>query len=276
MRRAAGLPTPSAADREEALLRRIAAFAHVDDAERAAAYTALLAGPVRYLDQSDRDKRFARMLFFALWPNGGGHATYQAGFELLAQHDAVRDELQQLIAYGMADVEHVTRPLEPGLESVTLCTDARYSSAEVLAALGYATLERPPANFREGVLWTESLQTDALFVTISKSERDYSPTTMHHDYEISPSLFHWESQNATSVDSPVGRRYLTQRESGTHVLLFAGETAYYDWDKSRTRPYTCLGPATYKEHTGNKPIAITYELRHTMPMDNFRRASLTA
>jgi hypothetical protein len=238
MRRAAGLPTPAAADGEEAILRRVAALAHVDDSERADTYTALLATPVRYDELSDRNQRFARMLFFALWPNGGGHATYQAGFQLLAQHDAVREELGQLIAYGMANVEHVTRPLEPGLESVTLRTDARYSSAEVLAALGYATLERPPANFREGVLWTESLQTDAFFVTISKSERDYAPTTMYHDYAISPSLFHWESQNATSVDSPVGRRYLAQRESGTHVLLFAREAAYYDWDKSRTRPYT--------------------------------------
>jgi hypothetical protein len=159
---------------------------------------------------------------------------------------------------------------------VTLRTDARYSGAEVLAALGYATLQRPPSNFREGVLWAEPIKTDAFFVTLNKSERDYSPSTMYHDYAISPSLFHWESQNATSVDSPVGRRYLTQRETGTHVLLFARETAYYDWDKSRTRSYTCLGPATYKEHTGNKPIAITYELRHPMPIDSFRRASMTA
>jgi superfamily II DNA or RNA helicase len=76
MRRAAGLSVPSAADGEEALLRRIPAFAHVDDAERANAYTALLSAPVRYDDLSDRDQRFARMLFFALWPNGGGHASY--------------------------------------------------------------------------------------------------------------------------------------------------------------------------------------------------------
>jgi hypothetical protein len=47
-------------------------------------------------------------------------------------HEAVRDELRQLITYGMANVEHITRPLEPGLESVTLRTDARYSGAEVL------------------------------------------------------------------------------------------------------------------------------------------------
>jgi hypothetical protein len=159
---------------------------------------------------------------------------------------------------------------------ISASTTGEVRRASSLAVLGYAALARPPANFREGVLWTESLQTDTFFVTVNKSERDYSPTTRYHDYAISPSLFHWESQNATSIDSLVGRRYLTQRESSRHVLLFARETAYYDWDKSRTRPYTCLGPATYKEHTGNKPIAITYELRHPMPIDTFRQASRSA
>ena len=124
------------------------------------------------------------------------------------------------------------------------------------------------------MLWAQEMQTDAFFVTLNKTERDYSPTTMYRDFALSPELFHWESQNATSVTSPVGRRYLTQRESGTHVLLLVRESKKTDW--GGTAAYACLGPATYVEHTGSKPIAITYRLRHPMPTEVYRRAAVTA
>ena len=213
------------------------------------------------------------MLFFSFWRNGGDFHDYGAGLRHLRAHPAVCDEVRQILALGLARAEHVTRPLEAGLQQVTLRTDARYSLEEVLAALDYCSLERLPSSFREGVLWAENIQTDAFFVTLKKSERDYSPTTMYRDYAISPELFHWESQNRTSVESPVGRRYLSQRESGTHVLLLVRDMKVNEW--GGTQAYTCLGPATYESHEGSKPIAITYRLRHPLPVDVFRAASVT-
>lgn len=273
LRREAGLPMPAAGPDEAALLRRTQAFAHVDDRERAEAYTRLLTTTVRYDELSAREQRFARMLFFSFWRNGGGHASYQQGLDALRAQPAVCQEVVELVALGIEHAEHVTRPLEAGLQDVTLRTDARYSLEEVLSALDYCSFERLPSSFREGVLWAESHQTDVFFVTLKKSEQDYSPTTMYRDYAISPELFHWESQNRTSTTSSVGRRYLEQREGGTHVLLLVRETKGNQW--GGTQPYTCLGPAAYVSHTGNKPIAITYRLRHQMSADVFRRASLT-
>src|SRR3546814_15366129 len=66
----------------------------------------------------------------------------------------------------------------------------------------------------------EPWQSDAFFVTLKKSESDYSPTTMYRDYAISPELFHWESQSTTSVASPTGQRYLNPASRGSPVLLF--------------------------------------------------------
>ena len=274
LRRAAGLPTVAVGPQEEQLLRRTSAFAHVDDAERADAYARLLTDPFVYDQLPEREQRYARMLFFSFWRSGGGFAAYQQGFDQLRAEPAVRDEVRQLIALGMEQAEHVTRPLEAGLQQATLRTDARYSLEEVLAALDYCSLTRLPSSFREGVLWAEAMQTDAFFVTLKKTERDYSPTTMYRDFALSPELFHWESQNATSVTSPVGRRYLTQRETGTHVLLLVRDVKKSEW--GGPAPYACLGPATYAEHTGSKPIAITYRLRHPMPTDVYRRAAVTA
>ena len=71
----------------------------------------------------------------------------------------------------------------------------------MLAALGYASLKRRPNSFREGVLYIPDLDVDAFFVTLQKSEADYSPSTMYRDYPISPTLFHWESQSVTTVAS---------------------------------------------------------------------------
>jgi hypothetical protein len=115
------------------------------------------------------------------------------------------------------------------------------------------------------------VQTDAFFVTLRKAERDYSPTTMYRDYAISPELFHWESQNATSTSSPTGQRYLA---GSGHTLILARETRSSDWNGPR--PFLCLGPATYVSHEGDRPIAITWKLRHPMTVDVYRRASLTA
>jgi superfamily II DNA or RNA helicase/HKD family nuclease len=274
LRRTAGLPTLAAGPQDDALLRRVGAFAHVDDTERAIVYARLLAEPFQYDELWEREQRLARMMFFSLWRNGGDFTSYQEGFDLLADHPAVRDELRQVIALGLDRAQHVTRPLESGMQQVTLRTDAHYSLEEVLAALDYCSLERLPSSFREGVLWSELVQTDAFFVTLKKAERDYSPTTMYRDYAISPNLFHWESQNRTSTESPTGRRYLAQREAGTHVLLLVREVSDNEW--GGTTPYTCLGPATYLKHEGSRPIAITYELQHSMPVDDFTRASVTA
>lgn len=274
LRRAAGLPTPEAGPDEAALLRRTQAFAQVDDRERAEAYTRLLTEEVQYDELGEREQRFARMLFFALWRNGGGFTTYQQGLDSLRSHPAVCQEITELIALGLDRAEHVTRPLEAGLQDVTLRTDAHYSLEEVLSALDYCSFDRLPSSFREGVLWAEAHQTDAFFVTLRKSERDYSPTTMYRDFAISPELFHWESQNRTSTTSAVGRRYLEQEQGGTHVLLLVRESKVNAWGGTQT--YTCLGPASYVAHTGDKPIAITYRLRHPMSVEVFRKASLTA
>ncbi|MDN5895488.1 MAG: DUF3427 domain-containing protein [Nocardioides sp.] len=84
---------------------------------------------------------------------------------------------------------------------------------------------------------------------------------------MSQDLFHWESQSTTSVNSPTGQRYLS---GSSTVLLFARQEQK---DEFGTSPYVFLGPATYVSHTGDRPIAITWKLKHPMPIDFFNQAS---
>ena len=113
---------------------------------------------------------------------------------------------------------------------------------------------------REGVKYVAEAKTDLLFVTLAKSEKDYSPTTMYRDYAISSELFHWESQSRTTAESKDGRRY---RDGSSRVLLFVRRSR--EDERGLTAPYVFLGPASYVSHQGERPMAITWRLVTPMP-----------
>lgn len=268
------MPVPSAGPDEDALLRRVHGLAHVDDPERAAAYTVLATpGGPTYESLTQRERRLARMLFFTLWPNKGHFTSYGAGIEQLRRHPAVCAEIRELVEMGVDRARHVPRSLGEGLQHIPLACHAHYRREEVLAALGWASMERSARGNITGVAWAEETQTDALLINLRKSERDFSPTTMYHDYAISPALFHWESQNATSTTSPQGKRYLQHREMGTRVALFVREAPENEFGAA---PFLCLGQASYVEHRGERPIAITWRLHQPMPGETFQIASVAA
>ncbi|WP_432938304.1 DUF3427 domain-containing protein [Kribbella sp. CA-253562] len=274
LRRDAGLPTRAGGELEPALLRRVRALAHVDDVERTQAYRNLIIdGAPSYAELDESQRNYARMLFFSLWPNGGGFASYQQGFDALRGEQALRDELLEVIDYAMDQARHRAQVLVGPLRRLSLRIHARYQREEILAALNHASIQRPPSNFREGVLALKESSIDAFFVTLNKSEADYSPTTMYQDYAISPELFHWESQSTTSVSSMTGQRYLNHRKLKSNILIFARP---HKSDELGTSPYLFLGPATYTNHTGDRPIAITWKLHHPMPTDMFQAACVVA
>ncbi len=259
--RAAGLHCLDPGPAEGPLLARVSALLHVDDAARAAAYTRLVSSPTSYAALGSRDQRYARMLFFTLWPNKGGHASYDDGLRHLREHPAVCEELRQVFALGLDRAAHVPNPLAG---DITLATHARYRREELLAALDWTSMERSARGNITGVAWAPTTRTDALMVNLRKSERAFSPTTMYRDYALTDRLFHWESQNATSTSSPAGQRYLNHEGLGSSVLLFVRDAPT---DELGAAPFLLLGPVRYVEHKGERPIAITWELEHPIPPD---------
>lgn len=274
LRRAAGLPTLPAGPDEGVLLRRMSAFTHIDDAERAEMYARLAdpSGPA-YGDLNEREQRLARMLFFTLWPDLGGFDSFQDGLAHLRRHPSVCAEIRELVALGLDRARHLPESLGEGLQHIPLRSHARYRREEILTALGWAGLERKAHGHSAGVAWCSETSTDALLVNLHKSEKDFSPTTMYRDYAISTRLFHWESQNATSTGSRTGRRYLTHRQQGTNVVLFVRDAPN---DDIGSAPFLCLGRVSYVQHQGERPIAITWRLTRPMPADTFATASVVA
>lgn len=271
LRRDAGLETRPGSELEEKLLKRVRAFAHVDDRERAAAYRRILADDAAAYDKlSAADRRLARMLFFSLWRNAGGYESFGAGLAALRSEEATRDELDAVVDLSFDAARHSVIELGGRLADIPLRVHASYQLEEVLAGLDYVSLDRKPDSFREGAFFQPDRNIDVFFVTFVKSEADYSPTTMYRDYPISPTLFHWESQSRTTISSATGQRYIY---GSSTVLIFAREQPYNEFG---TSPYVFLGPARYVSHRGERPIAFTWELDHAMPIDLYNTASVAA
>jgi superfamily II DNA or RNA helicase/HKD family nuclease len=274
--RKAGLIDEAAPSGESELLKRVHAFLHVDDPERVRAYLRLLAddAPV-YVSLSPTDQTYARMLFFSLWDNAGGFTSYTQGLESLRTQRVFRDELSQVLTYVLDEADHFPIPLEGSLSHVPLKVHSAYNRSEILAALGVAHLGgQMPRDFGQGVRWVEEIKTDALLITLEKNERDFSPSIRYRDYALSPTRFHWESQSTTPANSPTGLRYQHHAEQGSQVLLFLRR--YKRNSIGKPEPWMVLGPATYYDHTGSKPMAINWDLHHELPTDVWSYAAAIA
>lgn len=252
--------------REQDLVKRLRALAHVDDRLRWHNYRAMLGQKLSV--GSAMERRLTEMLFYSLFPNGGGFGSAPAGLEILSGEPVV-EEMRQIIDIGFNAAHRTTSALgevELALADVPLALHASYTREEILAALDWTSQGRVPSTMREGVAWCPGLNVDAFLITLKKSDTDYSPTTMYRDFALSPDLFHWESQSTTSSTSPTGQRYINHRKNGSHILLFVREAKT---NSLGTSPYLFLGPADYVTHEGDRPIAITWRLRRPMPMEMF-------
>lgn len=261
---------------EEDLLKRVHAFLHVDDPARAQMYLRLLADDAPDYDSlTHAEQAYARMLFFNLWDKAGGFSGYREGLESLRAQRLLRDELQQVLSYVLDRTDHFPIALEGPLSHLPLKIHSAYNRSEVLAALGVARLGgQMPGVFSQGVSWIEEIKTDALLITLEKNERDFSPSVRYKDYAISPTRFHWESQGNTPENSPTGLRYQRHKQQGSHILLFLRR--YKRNAIGKSEPWMFLGPATYVDHAGSKPMAITWDLHHELPADVWTYSTIAA
>ncbi len=155
---------------------------------------------------------------------------------------------------------------------IPLALHTRYTRNEVVAALGYADGVKPKIT-QGGILWVPQAQADVFFIDLHKAERDYSPTTMYRDYAISRDLFHWESQSRQHDGQSTVQRYINHATRGTRILLFVRERKRSELG---TAPFTFLGPASYVEHKGARPVAFTWRLPVPMPESLFEVARSVA
>jgi hypothetical protein len=262
LREAAGLPVEASGPEEETLRRSCGRLLHVDDRERLEAYAKILRSPAPPVigDVASRPARLLRMLVASVCDRAlTKDDSLEKGVTLLWRHPQVRAELVELFDLLLDRIDHLHFELGEPHSEVPLRIHARYSRLEILAAL------RPEARakvapWQTGVHWIPEARADVFAFTLDKTSGQFSPTTRYRDYAISSELIHWESQRDTRADGETGRRYQEHTRTGSSILLFARERA-------ADRAFWFLGPAAYVRHEGERPMAITWRLRHPLPGD---------
>ncbi|WFA10435.1 DUF3427 domain-containing protein [Tissierella sp. Yu-01] len=147
---------------------------------------------------------------------------------------------------------------------------ASYNIQQVMVAFG-KTNESFVYPMQQGALYVEDKHTDLFFVTISKNEEDYLPSTMYNDYAINSELFNWESQSTISTTTATGQRYISDRSEEHKVLFFVRESKK---EYGKAAPYVFLGNAKYVSHKGSNPIQIVWKIDHPIPERIIRESKL--
>lgn len=259
---AADASTAAAGANETPLRRAVGRQLHIDDAERITAYREFLTSSatpqVRQLPE--RTRRLLHMLVASMTDQAiTKDYSVQDAVDLLWTHPQVIAELAELFGVLDSRINHLHQPLATHPDA-PLQIHARYSRIEILAAMGLGGDQAKIASWQSGVYEAKPANTELFAFTLDKTSGAFSPTTRYRDYAISRTLIHWESQSITRADSTTGLRYRNHERDGRTILLFTRERA-------DDRAFWFLGPARYVSHTGEKPMAITWELDVPLPGD---------
>ncbi|BCR04848.1 helicase [Desulfuromonas versatilis] len=206
-------------------------------------------------------------IHYRLWGKPGsdrGIASLDESFSRLSANPSILKDLDEVLAWA-DDETRITGDLADLPFSCPLELHAQYGSVDILAALGMANLESAGQR-GVGVVHCRELRAYVLLVTVQKTEREFSPSTMYADYPISRELLHWESQSNTTQASEAGQNLINHAQRGYTILVFARDV------KKRngvTVPFTYLGPAERVSFEGERPIKMVWRLRHAMPAEMF-------
>jgi len=216
---------------------------------------------------SQVESQYLRMWQFTVWQKDwqecGLKDAWDGFFSLIRTRQGKR-EVSELLDWLW---DHISiTPKNAGLPWPTpLEVYCRYSRDQLFAALGL----NKPSSVREGVKYLNqknsvvTKDTDVFLVTLNKSEKEFSDTTLYDDYSIDSQLFHWQSQSTTTPDSKTGQRYINQNENGSIVLLFVRERKQDIY--KNTMAYTFLGQARFVQTHGSRPMTIIYRLDNPIP-----------
>lgn len=256
---------------EEVLSKALGRFASVDSRRWIAFMLRVLNDIVNvdFVKFSDLEKRMLQMFYITVWGKAiedWSSDEVLENFHALSDSPVMLSELTALLEYNYNHIDFIDAPVDLGFDC-PLDLHCTYTRDQLLVAMDFMK----PNTVREGVKWLPEKEIDVFFITLNKSDKDYSPTTMYKDYSINETLFHWQSQSTTNAEGKVGQRYINHRKNGSKVLLFVRE--FKNDVYGNTAPYTYLGTANYVSHNGSRPMNITWKLDEPIPAKYLKKTN---
>jgi len=272
LKREAGLISDDQTEEEKAFGRSIIRSIHIDSVSR-------LKWSINFFSHSKAPstKKLSKkdLTFLKMWAANFGEENEITLLDKLIQRfwnfPELVKEFCALMEYLLNEVTHKTKLWE-NPHDVYLELHAKYSRDEIMAAFNNirnGKLFLP----REGVFFHKKTKCNLLFVTLNKSEKDYSPTTMYRDYAISDTLFHWQTQSNTKPTTTKGIRHLEHKEKGITPLLFIRNQKKDE--RRETEPYFFVGPVELSRWEGSQPMDIVWKVEEPLPADIYKATSIS-
>ena len=165
--------------------------------------------------------------------------------------------IQELRSYD--HIPTIKEFIENNGQDVALEQYGCYTREEIFTIFGRQAAEKRMQGSVSGVFNIEERNTELLFVTLNKSNKDFSVSTMYDDYVVSERQFHWKSKN-TDTHEGRGKRYVEQAINKKKFLLFvrADKTDGFN----NTCPFYCFGLVDYISSRDDKPMSIDWHMHH--------------
>ena len=209
----------------------------------------------------------ALVTHYRIWGQPGrklGMANMEDSYQRATHNPTLLRDLEEVLAW--ADEESRVGSTSLNLPfPCSLELHATYGSDEIKAALGGASFESAGVT-GVGHLHFPQIKTFVSLVTFQKTEKEFSPSTMYHDYPISREFLHWETQAQTSQASDTGQNLIHHVERGYTMLFFVRSRKKVE---GITAPFTFLGPAKLVSFQSERPIQMVWRLDHPMPVEMF-------
>lgn len=213
-------------------------------------------GAVKCKDK--REETFALMLYYSLFGDRIskiGVKSIDEALQQLQHYPVFVSEILELTEYLLTTLETKTFSVGEGMP-VSLEQYGCYTREEVFAIFGRQTADKKMQGSVAGVFNIDEINTELFFVTLNKSDKDFSAETMYNDYVVSENEFHWESQNTDSHQGK-GRRFVDQKTNGKKFLLFVRENKKDGY--GNTCPFICFGLVDYIRSKDDKPMKINWQ-----------------
>lgn len=219
------------------------------------------------------NEQYALMLYYALFQAKVSDTEFRNIYEalntiFLPEYQCFRQEIEEIALYLSKNIQLMTEPLgEPFCPQLELY--GCYTREEIFILTGRQTASRKMSGSASGVFNLPEHNATLLFVTLNKSDKDFSPTTQYNDYIINEDHFHWQSQNTDSHTNKGGDRYTRQSARDSKIILFVREEKKDGF--GNTSPFHCFGLVDYESSHGDFPMNVTWKL-HNSIMPQYLRA----
>ncbi len=212
-------------------------------------------------DYGESERKMLLMLHYDFWQNAGGYTNLQESIRAIGENQILVNEIYEVLEILIENIDFKEYDIELPYEQ-PLKVHGRYTRDQILAAFGKSTFEKKSSN-REGSAENKDLNTELLFINLTKSEENFSPTTMYDDYAITEDLFHWQTQNSARPDTGKGLSYIQHESNNKIILLFVREQAKDEY--KNTIGYVFIGRGKLEDYSGAKPMNINWRLEEPLP-----------